>query len=171
MSDSLSLDAFEDLFIRHYPRVCGAVRRLVGWPDEAEDLALEAFVRLWRQQDRVEGNLEAWLYRVATNLGYNALRARRRRENYEIQAGMQALEEDQDDDPPAAFERTEEIERVRGTLRRMAPRQAQLLSLRHAGLSYKELAQALGVAPGSIGTLLTRAEVEFEALYPSEGTH
>jgi RNA polymerase sigma-70 factor (ECF subfamily) len=84
---------------------------------------------------------------------------------------MQALEEDQDDDPPAAFERTEEIERVRGTLRRMAPRQAQLLSLRHAGLSYKELAQALGVAPGSIGTLLTRAEVEFEALYPSEGTH
>lgn len=169
MPESPSLDAFENLFIRHYPRVCSMLRRLVGRQDEAEDLALEAFVRLWRHQDRLEGKPEAWLYRVAANLGYNALRANRRRENYETRVGTRELEERDDGDPPAAYERSERIARVRGTLRRMAPRQAQILALRHAGLSYKELAEALRVAPGSIGTLLARAEAAFEALFLAEG--
>lgn len=169
MPNDPRLEAFEALFMRHYPRVCGVLRRLVGRPDEAEELASEAFIRLWRDQDQVEGKPEAWLYRVAVNLGYNALRAGRRRERYEVEAGTQALEDRQNDDPPAAFERAEQIEQVRETLRRMAPRQAQILALRHAGLSYKELAGALGVAVGSVGTLLARAEAEFETLFRTEG--
>jgi RNA polymerase sigma-70 factor (ECF subfamily) len=169
MPESLSLESFEDLFFRHYPRLCGVVRRLVGRPDEAEDLALEAFYRLWRDQDRIRGSREAWLYRVAANLGYNALRASRRREEHEIRAGIQALEQAEDEDPPAAYERSERIEKVRRTLGRMTPRQAQLLALRHTGLSYKQLAEVLGLAPGSIGTLLARAEAEFEDLFPGEG--
>jgi RNA polymerase sigma-70 factor (ECF subfamily) len=44
----------------------------------------------------------------------------------------------------------------------MPPREAQLLVLHHAGLTYKEIAAALEVAPGSVGTLLARAEAEFE---------
>jgi RNA polymerase sigma-70 factor (ECF subfamily) len=169
MPESQSLESFEDLFVRHYPRVCGVLRRLVGRPDEAEDLALEAFFRLWRNQDHLQGMAEAWLYRVAANLGYNAIRAGRRRENYEIRAGMQTLEQSEDEDPPAAYERSERIAMVRQTLGRMTPRQAQLLALRHAGLSYKEVAEALGLSPGSIGTLLARAEAEFETLFPGEG--
>jgi len=169
MPESPSADAFEVLFIRHYPRVYGVLYRLVGRRDEAEDLALEAFLRLWRRQGSVETTMEAWLYRVASNLGYNALRAKRRRESYEIQAGIQALEDGGDEDPPARYERREEVQQVRRTLRRMTPRQARLLVLRHSGLSYKELAGALGVAPGSIGTLLARAEAEFETLFLSEG--
>jgi RNA polymerase sigma-70 factor (ECF subfamily) len=55
-------------------------------------------------------------------------------------------------------------------LRQMPPREAQLLILRHAGLAYKEIADTLGLAPGSVGTLLARAEKEFERLYgPGEG--
>ena len=50
-------------------------------------------------------------------------------------------------------------------LAELPPQQAQLLMLRHAGLSYKELALALDVAPTSIGTLLARAERAFEARY------
>jgi RNA polymerase sigma-70 factor (ECF subfamily) len=42
------------------------------------------------------------------------------------------------------------------------------LLLRHAGLSYKELAEALQVAPGSVGTLLARAEAAFERAYAEE---
>jgi RNA polymerase sigma-70 factor (ECF subfamily) len=168
MPEIQSLDAFEELFIRHYPRVCGVLRRLVGQPDEAEDLALEAFFRLWKHRASVEGHAEAWLYRVAANLGYNALRAGKRREAYESRAGSRAVELSEDGDPPAAYERSERIERVRQTLRRMTPRQAQILALRHAGLSYKEVAEALGLAPGSVGTLLARAETEFETLFPAE---
>ena len=54
MPESPSANAFEELFIRHYPRVYGVLYRLVGRRDEAEDLALEAFLRLWRRQGSVE---------------------------------------------------------------------------------------------------------------------
>jgi RNA polymerase sigma-70 factor (ECF subfamily) len=169
MPEIQSLDAFEELFIRHYPRVCGVLRRLVGQPEEAEDLALEAFFRLWQHRADVEKHAEAWVYRVAANLGYNALRADRRREAYESRAGSPAAEQSEYGDPPTAYERSERIESVRQTLRRMTPRHAQILALRHAGMSYKEVAEALGLAPGSVGSLLSRAEAEFETLFPAEG--
>ncbi|NJN94596.1 MAG: hypothetical protein HC875_11125 [Anaerolineales bacterium] len=47
----------------------------------------------------------------------------------------------------------------------LKPREAKLLLLRHTGLSYAELAAALEVAPGSIGSLLTRAERAFREKY------
>ena len=47
----------------------------------------------------------------------------------------------------------------------MKPAQAQLLVLRNSGFSYKELAEVLDVKPSSIGTLLSRAEAEFEKAY------
>jgi RNA polymerase sigma-70 factor (ECF subfamily) len=50
----------------------------------------------------------------------------------------------------------------------MNERQAQILILRHAGLSYREIAAALGLNPASIGTLLLRAEQQFEMLYEGE---
>ena len=68
-------------------------------------------------------------------------------------------------DPEAAAVQSDERRRVRETLAQLDPQQAQLLVLRHAGLAYKELAQALDVAPTSIGTLLARAERAFEARY------
>jgi len=55
-------------------------------------------------------------------------------------------------------------------LSNMSERDTQLLILRHSGMAYKEIAAALKVAPTSVGTLLTRAEAEFERLY-LEGGH
>ncbi len=54
---------------------------------------------------------------------------------------------------------------MRQALARMDSRQAQLLLLRHSGLGYSELGAALGLSPNSIGTLLVRAEREFEKRY------
>jgi RNA polymerase sigma-70 factor (ECF subfamily) len=54
---------------------------------------------------------------------------------------------------------------VRSVLGHMRPRSAQALILRHSGLSYAEVADAIGIPPGSVGTLLARAEKEFERLY------
>jgi RNA polymerase sigma-70 factor (ECF subfamily) len=50
----------------------------------------------------------------------------------------------------------------------MKPREAQLLILKHSGCSYAEIAAALRIAPGSVGTLLTRAEQVFEQRYRKE---
>lgn len=141
--------------------------RLVGDHAEAEDLALEAFWRLHVQQPALDSDqsLGGWLYRVAMNLGFNALRAQKRRTRYESQAGKFVLDDEQTFDPAEEVERKLEQRRVRQALANMKSRSAQLLVLRHSGLTYAELAAALSVAPGSIGTLLARAEREFEESY------
>jgi RNA polymerase sigma-70 factor (ECF subfamily) len=157
--------AFEAAFAEHYPRVYGVLFRLLGERAEAEDLTVETFWRLWQQRPANQENLGGWLYRVALRLGYNALRAARRRQRYELAAGVDALDTNAPLDPARAAELAEARARVRAVLRQLPERDAQLLLLRQAGLSYKELAAALGVAPGSIGTLLHRAEEAFEQAY------
>jgi RNA polymerase sigma-70 factor (ECF subfamily) len=167
-----SLAEFETLFREHWPRVYGVIFRIVGDPDEAEDLALEAFLKLYA---RLEGpgsprvlpkrRLSGWLYRVATNLGLNALRARKRREQYELEAGRISLEASPPENPASAVERYEERQRVRQILSQMKPRSAKILVLRHSGLSYAEIAEAIRVSPNSVGKLLSRAEKDFEQRY------
>ena len=164
--------SFEAAFLEHWPRVYATLVRLVGDPAEAEDLAQETFWRLYQRPPAAAGPLGGWLYRVALNLGYNRLRADRRRAEYEVHAGREALEQAAPPAPPEAVERAAERGRVRAILGALPARSAQLLILRHAGLKYQEIAAALGVAPGSVGTLLARAEAEFEdrwrADYPAE---
>jgi RNA polymerase sigma-70 factor, ECF subfamily len=157
----------ERVFLEQYPRVLSVLVRLVGDRAEAEDLALETFWRLHQQppRRRNEHQLGGWLYRVATNLGLNALRARRRRERYELEGGQMVLVQNHADDPVESLAAEEERAGVRQVLAQMDERQAQLLLMRHSGMAYAELAAALGVSPHSIGSLLVRAEREFERRY------
>lgn len=153
--------SFEQLFVRHYDRVYGLLFRLVGTRHEAEDLAQEVFLRLYRRPLSRPDNVGGWLYRVATNVGYNALRAENRRHRRE-QSGTTV------DEAPSAESsaaRREARHQVRAALATLKPRSAQLLLLRQMGFSYQELAQAVGVAPGSVGTLLNRAGDEFRKAY------
>ena len=165
--------AFEALFRRHYGQVYGIVHRLA--PDEADDLAQDVFLRLYRRPPRAgDSNLAAWLHRVAVNVGYNALRSERRRargtdaERAVAEAERAANTSARDTEACAA--RREAQRCVRAVLRRIGKRQAALLVLRHSGLSYREIAGVIGVAPGSVGTLLARAERAFrrahERMYP-----
>ena len=159
--------AFEALFLRHYAGVHRLLSRVAADDDEAEDLAQEAFLKLYRHGFPAgrEHEVEAWLYRVALNTGLNALRARRRRRAREAAAdGPGPL-----GDPQDALARAEARGRARAVLARLDPRAALLLVGREAGLSYRELAAAAGVAPGSVGTLLARAERAFEAAYRQHG--
>ena len=84
------------------------------------------------------------------------MRGARRRQKREV---AQALEEgDRELDPQQQAELNEDRRRLRAALGRMAPRPAAVLVLRAGGLSYAEVAQALGVGVGQVGTLLRRAE-------------
>lgn len=147
------------------------IYRLVGDPAEAEDLALETFWRLYRRPPSLDegSKLGGWLYRVATNLGYNALRSRKRRQRYEEQSGSLVVQVAHSPDPARELELAQERQHVRAVLAQMKPRSAKLLVLRYSGLSYAEIAAALGLAPGSVGTLLARAEEEFERRYRRSG--
>jgi RNA polymerase sigma-70 factor (ECF subfamily) len=149
----------------HWAGVCRVLYRLVGDWDEAEDLALEVFYRLHQRPPRDLDKLRSWLYRVATNLGYNAIRARKRRRRYEEEAGVLRLERGESVDPAAEVERRQARARVRRVLAGMKGRQARLLILRYEGFTYAEIADVLNVAPGSVGTMLARAENAFERRY------
>lgn len=154
-----------DAVDQHWEGVCRVLYRLVGDWDEAEDLALEVFYRLHQRPPQDFDKLRSWLYRVATNLGYNAIRARKRRRRYEEEAGMFRLEHGESVDPAAEVERQQARARVRRVLAGMQKRPAQLLILRYEGFSYAEIADVLNVAPGSVGTMLARAEKTFERRY------
>ena len=158
---------FEALFVEHWARVYRLLCRLVGDPAEAEDLALETFLRLYQRYPprASEFNFGGWLQRVATNLGLQSIRSWKRRQHYEMDAGKYALEQASENRPAEIMAEEEEHRLVRRALAQMNERQAQLLILRHSGLSYKEIAQALGLASTSIGPLLLRAEREFEKQY------
>src|SRR5262245_60971498 len=151
-SDTWAEAEFEQIFLEHYGRIVSVLFRLTGNRAQAEELAGDVFWKIYRQPqlstklaDR-DHNVGGWLYRVATRLGIDALRAQTRRKHYEQAAGAAAYETGEANaDPLADVLRDEKRKRVRAVLAAMKPAQAQLLMLRQSGLSYQELAEVFGV--------------------------
>jgi RNA polymerase sigma-70 factor, ECF subfamily len=163
---------FRAVFLQRYARIVALLVRLLGDLSHAEEVASDAFWRLYRQPAlQVDGNVGGWLYRTAMNLGIDALRASGRRRHYE-EAARRARHERGTGGPLDDLMREERCCRVRAVLASITATQAQLLVLRSSGLSYKELAEALNVKVSAIGSMLNRAEEEFRnryvALYPNE---
>ncbi len=152
---------FEALFRAQYDRVARVIARVVKDRARAEELAVEVFLRLWKDSRAQGGNAEGWLYRVAVRKGLDELRHRTRRTRYEKLLGASPKVPTPEDVRGAA----EEQERVRLVLAALGSRHAELLLLRSHGLSYEELAMALELNPASIGTLLRRAEDAFRKEY------
>ena len=162
---------FEAFFRGHFARVYGILYRVTGSSDDAEDLAQEVFLQaahrdppLWQ-----DPGADGWLWRAATHSALNALRGdRRRRERearvYQTEGPLRMLGE-RSEDPAEIAERRAQQEAVRAALRQLKPQESALLLLRHAGLSYAEVAAALDLQPTSIGTLLARAERRFREKY------
>jgi RNA polymerase sigma factor (sigma-70 family) len=159
--------SFEDLFLEYWPSIYRLLMHMIGDPAEAEDLALETFIRFYQRPPKTgEGyNPGGWLYRVATNLGLHSIRSFKRRQQYETKAGTATLEEISDSQPPEILERKEQHLLAQLTLAKINPRRAELLVMRYSGLAYKDIAKALDLSPTSIGPLLLRAEREFEKIY------
>lgn len=158
---------FNALYDRLQPSLWRYVHRLVGDADAADDIAQEAFVRLLSRPDLRGDSARLWLFTVATNLVRDRGRtsSRRRRLLSAVPVGPEP--------PPHASERLERRERVqsvREALEELPERDRHLLLMREEGFSYREIADVVGVAPGSVGTLIARAIKRFTAVYrPVEG--
>ena len=162
-------DRFDGLFQRFYSDLFGLTYRLVGDRGETEEVLQEAFLKLAAApvQARPDAEVGAWLRRVCLNLGSNRLRdLRRARDRLERAGRLDLAGQVRDEgDPARAVLRQEEQLAVRLALARLPDRQRDCLLLRHSGYSYQEIAATLGVAAGSVGVLLARAERAFRTIY------
>jgi RNA polymerase sigma-70 factor (ECF subfamily) len=166
---------FDEIFRRYYATVYGVLVRITGSPEEAEDLAQEVFLRLHERQGSLDldRNLAGWLYRVASNTGFNALRSKRRLRHRLL--NWARLERPLRGSFPSAASEAEtrqDADLVRRALLGVRERDRTVLILRYSGVSYAEIASAVGIKPSSVGTILVRAEDslrrQFEQLSPSE---
>ncbi|MCB5409864.1 RNA polymerase sigma factor [Pseudogemmobacter faecipullorum] len=154
------------LAARLLPRVLGfATRMLGGDRAEAEDVAQEAMLRLWRAAPgwrSGEAQVSTWLYRVTANLVTDRLRSRQRR-RLNAGGGELSLDEavDPPDDSPGAEARLIAAERLAALdqgLAGLPERQRQALVLRHIeGLSNPEIAMVMGLGVEAVESLTARA--------------
>ena len=144
----------EEVFRTNYAKVVAVAARVLGSRDQAEDVAQETFLSFGRTSIPA-GEAGGWLTVAATHTALNLLRSGRRRS---------AREENAFDGPSVVPDvadlviTREERSSVRAALARLPHKQAAALVLRHSGLSYAEVAAALDLSPGSVGTTVRRAE-------------
>lgn len=147
----------------HAPLVRYLTRRL-GDRDWAEEVAQETFVRALRQTS-IE-NERAWLFAVATNLVRDEARKDMRRRKH-----LALLAEEHRDDviepQETTLERAQEAAMARKAVDGLAERDRLALLMREEGLDYDEIAEALELSPGSVGTTLSRARRRLVESYES----
>jgi len=162
-------DRFETLFGRFYPELYAVVYRVLGERMASEDIVQDAFLKLnddAELQRKPDVEVGAWLRRVALNLAFNRLRGERRaRARLERVGRLETGTDEAADTPAILMLRVEEQVEVRRALAEVPERQRECLLLRHSGYSYAEIAATLGLAVGSVGVLLARAEQAFRATY------
>jgi RNA polymerase sigma factor (sigma-70 family) len=146
--------AFDRVFRAEYARVVGIATRVLGDRSRAEDVAQDAFLSLHRRRCSDQPWAGGWVCAAATHGALNVLRADRRRSRREGLLASPAAAVD----PAAAVEQMDDSRVLRAALRRLPQRAATVLVLRHSGLSYAEVAAAMGVRQGDVGTMLRRAE-------------
>lgn len=157
-------DAFVNLFSTGFGRLFRYLDRLSGDAELAQDLAQEAYVRLYRRQSLPDAP-EAWLISVAMNLLRNNHSIEKRRRELMSAARADRSHSDPVRSPDQAVASEETRLAVRQVLDRMPERERQLLLLSAEGYSYRDIALALELKEVSVGTLLARARQGFRELY------
>ncbi|OAT79981.1 RNA polymerase subunit sigma [Desulfotomaculum copahuensis] len=160
---ALPAGRFKELFDSHYPAVYRRAACILGNPAAAEDVAQETFLKLYQAPPVNQENLAGWLARVATNLAYNHLRGENNRRRRESAQGIEEATMLPSCEEEAL--RREETRLVQQVLDHLPERDRTCLLLRFSGAGYREIAALIDVKPGSVGTLLARAQARFREEY------
>ena len=140
------------------PRVLAQAHRMLGNSAEAEDVAQEAMLRLWRiapDWDHGRAKVSTWLYRVVANLCTDRLRKRGRA------VALDAVAEPEDDMPSVAqaMQSQTRMDALRDALAELPERQAQAVALRHLEeLGNPEIADIMGESVRTVESLIARGK-------------
>lgn len=161
-------DAFAALVERQQGKVYNLALRLTGSAEDAADVAQEAFLKVWRGLPSFQGesSFSTWLYKLTSNAAIDFLRRRARQRGAESPLsldeednGLAALTPDSAPSPQEQLEHRELQAALAEGLKRLSQEHRQALSLRLAGLSYAEIAQALEVEEGTVKSRIARARL------------
>lgn len=174
-----SAAAFEELMLRYQNRLVTVLEHLVGNREQAEDLAQEVFLRVYRARHTyVPGSkFSTWLFTIANNLVSNARRSRSRRREVHLEAdsgplGTNPLERmalaASGQMPTRQADKAEMRDIVRASLSALSERQRLAVLLnKFEDMSYAEIAETMNLSPQAIKSLLSRARVNLkEVLEP-----
>ncbi|TDN68263.1 RNA polymerase sigma factor [Paraburkholderia sp. BL10I2N1] len=160
--------AVRTLVARKLPRLLALATRMLGDRMEAEDVAQEAFVRIWKQAPswrEGEARFDTWLHRVMLNLCYDRLRGQREEPVAELpdQADPAAS-------PDVQLESHTRDERIRVALAALPARQREALVLNYyQELSNIEAAALMGITVEALESLLARARRNLRAQLAGSG--
>lgn len=150
-----SLDDFEALYRRTFPRVYAYAASLIRDRAGAEEITSQAFERAYRKRRSYRprrGTVDAWLFGIVRNAALDELRRRRLRAALESDPA-EVLAPDPGFDAETAIRR----ETVRAALDTLEPRDRELVALKFAGgLTNAEIARVLGLSESNAGTRLHR---------------
>lgn len=157
-------DELERLFRTYHAPLVRYLTRRLGDRDWAEEVAQEVFLRALRQDSLASER--SWLFAVATNLVRDEARRTARQRRH-----LQVLAEQERDTvfepPPTTGERAHEAAIARQALESLVEKDRLALLMREEGLNYEEIAAALELSVGSVGTTLARARRRLAETYES----
>lgn len=148
-------DAMQKIYEHCSERVYALMVRIVGRQD-ADDLTQQVFLQMFRKLDQFGGGskLQTWLYRLATNEALQHLRREKRHTAQPLVAEPSAT----DPNPLMESEKSQILELA---LTRIEPELRAILSLKEEqNLSYREIAESIGIPEGTVGSRLNRARKE-----------
>lgn len=171
-------EAFEELVRAHEKTVYNLALRLVGNPQDAEDMAQEAFLKVYRSlpEFRGESKFSVWLYRIVSNVCLDHLRRQGRRPASSLTTEDEDGEEqqwdvpDESQSPERLLEQKLTREAVQRGLETLPEDQRQILLLREIrGMSYEEIGQTLDLEPGTVKSRIFRARKKLVAWLLADG--
>ncbi len=172
--------AFEELVARYQSRLITVLEQLVRKREQAEDLAQEVFMRVFRARKTYQPGAKfcTWLFTIANNVASNANRSMARRREVNVSNRSQGETPTDPLDqmalaasgqmPTRQLDRAERAEMVRAAIGTLNERQRMALLLsKFEGMSYADIAQAMDLSPQAVKSLLSRARCNLrEVLEP-----